>query len=76
VSGPALVADVDHFRMRLLRDVMVEASVWYWLRRAEEFDSVGTPTAMETAKACRHRASLSSLDTWPELLDLYEEEAS
>lgn len=69
-----LVADVDHFRHRVIQDALNEASRWYWLRRAADFDGVGTPSADATAQACRHRATLALLDDWPELVGVLAEQ--
>jgi hypothetical protein len=71
--GEELVADMAHFRLRVLQDCLDNASRTYWLRRAAEFDAVGTPTADATAQACRNRAALAPLDDWPELLEVLAE---
>jgi len=62
-SLPALVEHVAHFQHRVIREALLEATTAYWLRRAAEFDAVGTPTADETAQACRNAATLPHL-TW------------
>jgi hypothetical protein len=71
--GRELVSDVEHFRMRVIQDALAEASRSYWLRRAADFDAVGTAGAAETAQACRNRATLAPLDDWPELVDVLAE---
>lgn len=50
---------VQHFRLRVLQDAMLEATAVYWLRRARAFEDVGTATCDEIATACRNRAALS-----------------
>jgi hypothetical protein len=45
-------------QLRLIQQVLEEASVAFWQRRAAEFDAVGTPTADATALACRRHAQL------------------
>ncbi|HEY3530388.1 MAG TPA: hypothetical protein VGK78_14675 [Nocardioides sp.] len=72
-GGQALVQDIAHFRLRVLQEALDNASRSYWLRRAAEFDGVGTPTADATAQACRNRATLAPLDDWPELLEVLAE---
>jgi hypothetical protein len=49
---------LDHFRARVLQDALAEATADYWHRRADAFAAVGTPTADETARACRNHARL------------------
>jgi hypothetical protein len=44
--------------VRLVQEVLEEATASYWDRRAATFDAVGTPTADETALACRRHAWL------------------
>jgi len=69
-----LVDDIEHFRRRLLRECLDEAASAYWLRRAQDFDKVGTPACDEVALACRRRAELSLIGgTWPELEDVLSE---
>lgn len=53
---------LDNFARRVLQDALNEATRSYWLRRAETFDAVGTPTADATARACRARADLAPLE--------------
>ena len=65
-TGPdlsGLVDHVDHFQRRVIREALLEATSAYWLRRAAEFDRVGTPAADETAQACRNAATIPVL-TW------------
>lgn len=57
---PALIEDyLEQFGKRLLQDALNEATSRYWLRRAEQFDAVGTANCDEIAKACRNRARLA-----------------
>ena len=70
-----LVEDAEHFRRRVLEDALNEACSTYWLRRADDFNVVGTPEADEIAEACRHRAELALIGgDWPELDDLLSED--
>ena len=75
MSGPGALADnVAHFRARVLQDALNEATAAYWVRRAEDFEKVGTPECDEIARACRHRAELSLIGgTWPEIDDVLSE---
>jgi hypothetical protein len=75
VSGPGALADaVAHFRRRVLQDALNEACASYWLKRAEDFERVGTPECAEVGRACRHRAELSLIGgTWPEVDDVLSE---
>lgn len=50
---------LDQFANRLLQDALNEATKAYWLRRAEQFDAVGTAACREIATACRNRARLA-----------------
>jgi hypothetical protein len=61
VTAAALVADVEHFRRRLIVDCCLEMTSAYWEKRAQDFEAVGTPTAAETAQACRNRARVAQL---------------
>lgn len=45
-------------RRRVIEDALLEGTKAYWLRRAEDFARVGTPTADATALACRRHAQL------------------
>lgn len=54
--------DLDHFAKRVILDAMNEATKAYWLRRAQTFVGVGTPTCDEIATACRNRAALCEPD--------------
>lgn len=49
---------LDQVARRAIQHGLQEALPPYWLRRAETFEKVGTPTADETAKACRRHAWL------------------
>jgi hypothetical protein len=70
----ALVEDIAHFRMRVLQDALNEACSAYWLRRADDFNVVGTPECDQVALACRRKAGLALLGgTWPEIADLLAE---
>ena len=53
-----LEEDLVHFRLRVLYDALLEATADYWRRRADTFAACGTPTADETALACRRHADL------------------
>jgi hypothetical protein len=59
VSARRLVEHVEHFQRRVMQDAINEATAAYWNRRAEDFERVGTPSADETAKACRNRARVA-----------------
>lgn len=62
----ALQAHLTHFRRRVIEDALQEATSTYWQRRADTFDTVGTPSADATALACRRHAQLmreTGLDT-------------
>ncbi len=64
---------VDHFRLRLLQDAILEATSAYWSRRAEQFERVGNARCDEVATACRARASIALLqgdDIDVDLLDV------
>ena len=76
MSGPGALADeVEHFRRRVLQDALNEACAAYWIRRAEDFEKVGTSACDEVAKACRHRAELSLIGgTFPEVDDVLSED--
>ncbi|WP_297625685.1 hypothetical protein [Nocardioides sp.] len=55
----------------MVLDLMLECSERYWLKRAGDFDKVGTPACAEIAKACRAKASLcrhENADEWADLL--------
>ena len=68
-----LVEDVEHFRRRVLEDALNEACSAYWLRRADDFNVVGTPDCDEIATACRHRAELALIGgIWPEIDDVLD----
>lgn len=47
-----------NFGRRILQDALAEATAAYWLRRADTFAAVGTPTADLTARTCRAHAWL------------------
>jgi hypothetical protein len=49
------------FIERVLLDALNEATAAYWLRRAKEFDAVGTPVCGEIAQACRNAAAFLTL---------------
>lgn len=49
---------LTHFRRRVIEDALLEATAAYWLHRADDFDTVGTLTADQTALACRRHAQL------------------
>lgn len=44
--------------VRLVQEVISEATETYWLRRADDFDAANCP---DVALACRRRASLAEL---------------
>ena len=51
MSGPGALADeVDHFRRRVLQDALNEATAAFWLRRAADFERVGTPVSKSGVK--------------------------
>lgn len=54
----ALADYMAHFRRRVIEDALLEATSAYWRHRADDFDTVGTPTADATAQACRSHAQL------------------
>lgn len=77
MSTARLVEDVAHFRRRVLQDALNEACAWYWLRRADDFNVVGTPECDEIAQACRNRAAVSLLgEEWPEVGDVIAEDGA
>ncbi len=39
MSAPTLQPHVEHFRARILQDVLAEATTHYWLRRAAMFEA-------------------------------------
>lgn len=47
-----------NFHHRVLADALLEATSSYWLRRADTFDTVGTPACDDIALACRRHAEL------------------
>ena len=55
----ALASHLEHFRLRVLQDALLEATSAYWLRRAIVFEKVGTRECDEIARACRNAASLA-----------------
>jgi hypothetical protein len=59
VSARELVEHVEHFQHRVMQDALAEATAAYWEKRARDFDAVGTPSADETAEACRNRARVA-----------------
>src|SRR4051794_12117305 len=74
LSTAKLIPDLLHFQRVVIIDSLLEASRGYWLRRAADFDAVGTPECDETAQACRNRAAVSLLGgDWPEADDVLGE---
>ena len=59
--------DVENFVRRLLQDCVNEATVGYWLKRAEDFDGINPGIAL----ACRRHAWLLSQSG-----DLYAEDVA
>lgn len=63
-------------------DALLEGSARYWLKRAEDFDRVGTAKCDEIARACRNKAELirseetSARDEWEHLLSIELEEVA
>jgi hypothetical protein len=75
-----LVENVEHFQHRVLQDCLTEQTAAYWVRRAGQFRSVGTPACVEIAEACENRAAFIRTYGDPEidatLADVLEELAS
>lgn len=46
-----------HFRRRVLNDALLEATSFYWNRRADTFAAVGNARCDEIAQACRNHAT-------------------
>lgn len=60
MSQPILIDDyLEQFAARFMQDALNEATSRYWLRRAAQFEAVGTATCDEIATACRNRARLA-----------------
>ncbi|HXH79116.1 hypothetical protein [Nocardioides sp.] len=62
---------LDQLARRLLVDILLEADERYWLKRADDFDRVGTLACREIARACRAKAELcrqDNGDVWAGLL--------
>ncbi|GAB3990079.1 hypothetical protein GCM10028771_06030 [Nocardioides marmoraquaticus] len=51
---------VAEFLVDVLHDAWVQGDRAFWLKRAEQFAEVGTPSCDEIAQACRNRADLTS----------------
>jgi hypothetical protein len=73
VSGRKLVEHLEHFQHRIMQDALAEATSAYWLKRAADFDAVGTPEADETAQACRNRARVALDGDVEEFYELLED---
>lgn len=59
MSAPVRVGEyLDTFIRCLVRDALREASADYWVRRAADFDKVGTPRCDEIARACLAKSQL------------------
>lgn len=52
---------LEHFRLRVLQDAVIEGTRLYWLRRANQFAAVGNARADEIARACRNAAALAPI---------------
>lgn len=59
VTGEPARDYLAHFQLRVLQDAWLEQDPAYWLRRADAFAAVGTPTCDQIAQACRNRAALT-----------------
>jgi hypothetical protein len=59
---------------RIIHEVIAEALPLTWIRRAEQLEQVGTPSADEAAVNCRRHAWLLSLGA-PDHLDAEVDEA-
>lgn len=57
VTGEPARTYLAPFQLRVLQDAYLEQDPAYWLRRADAFAAVGTPTCDEIARACRNRAA-------------------
>jgi len=55
-----LIPSMDHLLDRMARQIGLESTPGYWLRRADDFAKVGTPEADQIAEAMRNMASLVS----------------
>lgn len=56
---------LQRFAVRCLQQAFEEALPIYWIRRAEQLETVGTPWADQTAIACRRHASILSTTGLP-----------
>jgi hypothetical protein len=57
-APPTVLSDyLIHFRRRTLNDALLEATSFYWNRRADNFDAVGNARCDEIAQACRNHAT-------------------
>ncbi|MGC3953418.1 MAG: hypothetical protein QM804_04050 [Propionicimonas sp.] len=66
----SLLTEPDQFwqqvARRVIQEVLAEALPDTWLRRAEQFQKVGTPSADEAAKNCRRHAWLLATRGMPD----------
>ena len=66
----ALLPDVlDRIAKRFVRQTILEMMPAHWIRRADEFEAVGTPSCDQVALACRrHAYLLAAYPPDPELI--------
>lgn len=53
-----ITIDLERLLYRWIEDTILSLRPQQWIRRAEEFEAIGTPSADETALACRNHARL------------------
>lgn len=69
IEGRRVEIDLDRVAARFLQDLLEQATVDYWERRARQLDTIATPWGSEAAQACRHHAQairLGWVDGWKE----------
>lgn len=63
---------LERAALRMLVDLLLEADAAYWLKRADDFAKIGTPSCDEISQACRNKAALvreEHAEEWAVLLD-------
>ena len=64
---------IDRLACLMILDLLLESSERHWLKRADDFAKVGTPSCDEISRACQSKARLcreESEQEWAELLAL------
>lgn len=56
IEGRSVEIDLDRVARRFIQDLLQQATVDYWERRARQLDTIGTAWGDETAQACRNHA--------------------